>query len=165
VTFASELVSLAQTLLGSCRAQGLKIATAESCTGGLLAALLTDIPGASHVFERGFVTYSNDAKCDLLGVSAALLASHGAVSDEVACAMAQGCLERSHADIAVSVTGVAGPGGGSAEKPVGLVYLACVRNAEQPQFSKLMLGPRSRREIREAAIMEALRLLQSQAER
>jgi nicotinamide-nucleotide amidase len=165
VTFPPELTTLAQSVLNLCRARQLKIATAESCTGGLLAALLTEFPGSSHVFERGFVTYSNGAKSELLDVSAALLAEHGAVSEEVARAMAAGCLEKSDAELSVSITGVAGPGGGTADKPVGLVYIACLRGGRDPDTSKLMLGARSRQEIRLAAIAAALRLLQSQAER
>jgi nicotinamide-nucleotide amidase len=155
----------AQALHDLCRDRGLKIATAESCTGGLLAALLTEIPGSSHVFERGFVTYSNGAKTELLGVSDLLLARHGAVSGEVAHAMAVGCLDRSNVDLAVSVTGIAGPAGGSPEKPVGLVYLVCLRKGREPETAKLMLGARSRQEIREASIAEALRLLTAHAAR
>jgi nicotinamide-nucleotide amidase len=155
----------AQALYDLCRDRGLKIATAESCTGGLLAALLTEIPGSSHVFERGFVTYSNEAKTELLGVGDLLLARHGAVSEEVAHAMAVGCLDRSNVDLAVSVTGIAGPAGGSPEKPVGLVYVVCLRKGREPETAKLMLGARSRQEIREASILEALRLLTSHAAR
>ena len=106
---------------------GLKLATAESCTGGLIAAILTEVPGSSDVFERGFVTYSNEAKTELLGVPAELIEKHGAVSEEVARAMASGALGHSRADIAVAVTGVAGPGGGTTAKPVGLVHLAAAR--------------------------------------
>jgi nicotinamide-nucleotide amidase len=165
VIFAPALMNPAKALLDLCRDRRLKIATAESCTGGLLAALLTEIPGSSHVFERGFVTYSNEAQSELLGVSDVLLARHGAVSQEVAHAMAVGCLDRSNVDLSVSVTGVAGPGGGSAQKPVGLVYLACLRRGHAPVPAKLMLGDRSRQEIREAGVIEALRLLKSQAAR
>jgi len=114
-------------LLQRYRALGLKIATAESCTGGLVAGTLTAIAGSSDVYERGWVTYSNEAKREQLGVSAALLEAHGAVSAEVAEAMAKGALHRSKADVAISVTGIAGPGGGSAEKPVGLVYIGLAR--------------------------------------
>lgn len=165
VTFAPELMRSAQVLHDICRDRSLRMATAESCTGGLLAALLTEFPGSSHVFERGFVTYSNESKSELLGVSDLLLARHGAVSEEVAHAMAAGCLDRSNVDLAVSVTGIAGPAGGSPEKPVGLVYLACLRKGRQPETAKMMLSGRSRREIREASILEALRLLTSQAAR
>ncbi len=117
----------AADLLERLRARGLRLATAESCTGGLIAAALTHIAGSSDVLDRGFVTYSNAAKSELLGVRAELIASHGAVSEPVAQHMAQGALERSFADIAVSVTGVAGPGGGSAEKPVGTVWFGVAR--------------------------------------
>lgn len=114
-------------LLDLYRQRGLRIATAESCTGGLVAATLTAIAGASDVFERGWVTYSNQAKAESLGVPGELIAAKGAVSPEVAEAMAKGALRRSQADVAVSVTGVAGPGGGSAEKPVGLVFIGLAR--------------------------------------
>ena len=109
---------------------GLMAATAESCTGGLIAGLLTEIPGSSNVLERGFVVYSNAAKQELLGVPAETLASHGAVSEETAVAMAEGALRASRAEVAVSVTGIAGPDGGSAAKPVGLVHFACARRGE-----------------------------------
>ena len=122
--FDDALIREAASLLDACRARALKLATAESCTGGLIAALLTEIPGSSDVVERGFVTYSNAAKTEQLGVPADLIATHGAVSEPVARAMAEGALSHSHADLAVSVTGVAGPGGGTATKPVGLVHLA-----------------------------------------
>ena len=165
VIFAPELIDLAQALLDLCRDRRLKIATAESCTGGLLAALITEIPGSSHVFERGFITYSNEAKSELLGVSGTMLARHGAVSEEVARAMAVGCLDRSNVDLSVSVTGIAGPTGGSTEKPVGLVYLAGLRKGSAAETVKLMLGPLSRQEIRQASVVEALRLLKSHAAR
>ena len=121
---SKKLAKKAEKLLGLYRKKKLKIATAESCTGGMIATLLTDISGSSDVFERGFVTYSNDAKKDMLGVSASLIEKHGAVSAEVAEAMAHGAIKNSKADIAVAVTGVAGPGGGTKKKPVGLVYIA-----------------------------------------
>jgi nicotinamide-nucleotide amidase len=163
ITFPREMIARAEEVLNLCRRQGLRLATAESCTGGLLATLLTEIPGSSRVFDRGFVTYSNEAKLELLDVSADLINWHGAVSDEVAIAMAQGALRRSRADLAVSVTGVAGPSGGTAEKPVGLVFLACMRGEEKPIRSRLDLGERRRNEIREAAVREALRLLRENA--
>ena len=121
------LVSDAAALLDACRQAGVKVATAESCTGGLIAAALTAIAGSSDVVERGFVTYSNEAKNEQLGVPADLILRHGAVSEAVAIAMAEGALARSRADIAVSVTGIAGPGGATATKPVGLVHLGCAR--------------------------------------
>ena len=122
--FSSDLIARATDLIARYRAAGLMAATAESCTGGLIAALLTDIPGSSAVLERGFVVYSNAAKQELLGVPAETLARYGAVSAETARAMAEGALGASRAEVAVSVTGVAGPDGGSAEKPVGLVHFA-----------------------------------------
>lgn len=121
------LVSDAAALLDACREAGIKLATAESCTGGLIAAALTAIAGSSDVVERGFVTYSNEAKAEQLGVPMDLIMRHGAVSEAVAIAMAEGALARSRADIAVSVTGIAGPGGATATKPVGLVHLGCAR--------------------------------------
>ncbi|MBL8703710.1 MAG: CinA family protein [Rhodospirillales bacterium] len=117
------------TLLDHFRHAKLKLATAESCTGGMVAGILTEIAGSSDVVERGFVTYSNEAKAELLGVPMALIAAHGAVSEEVARAMAAGALAHSRADVAVSITGIAGPGGGSAAKPVGLVHFAAARRA------------------------------------
>jgi nicotinamide-nucleotide amidase len=125
--FSPDLLARAEKLLADARAKGLKIATAESCTGGLVAGLLTEIAGSSDVFERGFVTYSNQAKEELLSVPHAILETYGAVSAETARAMAEGALKHSRADLAVAVTGIAGPGGGSASKPVGLVHLAAAR--------------------------------------
>lgn len=122
--FDHELRTAATDILAHARSAGVKIATAESCTGGLIAAVLTAIAGSSDVFDRGFVTYSNEAKTALLGVDPAMITRHGAVSEAVASQMAAGALARSNANIAVSVTGIAGPGGGSAEKPVGLVFIA-----------------------------------------
>jgi len=121
--FPAPLIDEADRLVAAFRAWGMKVVTAESCTGGLLAAVLTEIAGSSEVLERGFVTYSNAAKEQELGVSGELLARHGAVSAEVAQAMAVGALTRAGADVAISITGIAGPGGGSLAKPVGLVYL------------------------------------------
>src|ERR1700680_1245288 len=121
-----ELIERAQALLDLCRGKKLKIAAAESCTGGLVAAALTEIAGSSDVVDRGFVTYSNDAKEAMLAVPAETLRRHGAVSRQTAAAMAKGALAHSAADLAGAVTGIAGPGGGSAKKPVGLVYLAAL---------------------------------------
>lgn len=123
-TFA-DLRTQAEAFLDASRAAGLKVTTAESCTGGLIGACLTEIAGSSDVFERGFITYSNEAKIELIDVPADLIERVGAVSEEVARAMAEGALVRSSADMAVAVTGVAGPGGGTATKPVGLVHIAC----------------------------------------
>lgn len=122
--FDDTLLDDAKALLAACQQRNWMLATAESCTGGLIAGLLTEIAGSSAVVDRGFVTYSNEAKQQMLGVPADMLARHGAVSAEVAVAMARGALEHSQADIAIAVTGVAGPGGGTVEKPVGLVHIA-----------------------------------------
>ena len=124
VTFPADIIERAERVLSLCRTKGLRVATAESCTGGLIAACLTEIAGSSDVVDRGFVTYANEAKRDLLGVPAELLMRVGAVSEEVARAMAEGALARSDATLAVAVTGIAGPGGGTAAKPVGLVHHA-----------------------------------------
>lgn len=156
--FSDALIADAARLLAAMRARGLKLATAESCTGGLLAGLLTEIAGASDVFERGFVTYSNAAKIGLLGVDLALLQRHGAVSAEVAIAMAEGARRASAADIALSVTGVAGPGQ-SERKPVGLVYIGLAGPGAPTTSTELRLGPRPRGEIRLATVGEALGLL------
>jgi nicotinamide-nucleotide amidase len=134
------------------------LATAESCTGGMIAAALTDIAGSSDVVERGFVTYSNQAKTDLLGVSPALLAAHGAVSAEVAEAMAQGALRHAPVDLAVAVTGVAGPGGGSAAKPVGLVHFGIARRGGAVATEHHVF-PGDRAAVREATVRRALELL------
>ena len=125
--FPPELIARAADLVARYKAAGLMAATAKSCTGGLIAALLTEIPGSSNMLERGFVVYSNAAKQELLGVPAETLTKHGAVSGETAVAMAEGALRASRADVAVSVTGIAGPDGGTAAKPVGLVHFACAR--------------------------------------
>lgn len=150
----------AEALLARCRAARLRLATAESCTGGLIAAALTAIPGSSDVVDRGFVTYSNEAKTALVGVPEALIERHGAVSEPVARAMAEGALDRSLADLTVAVTGVAGPGGGTAEKPVGLVWFACAR-AGRPTVSECHILPGDRTEIRRATVARALQLLAS----
>ena len=148
----------AEALLGCLRARGLRLATAESCTGGLVAALLTAIPGASAVFERGFVTYSNAAKNETLDVAADLIATHGAVSREVAEAMAAGARARAGTSLALAITGIAGPEGGSAEKPVGLVWFGLARADGTKAIAKKFVG--SRDAIRAAATTEAIRLLQ-----
>ncbi|HWA48188.1 MAG TPA: nicotinamide-nucleotide amidohydrolase family protein [Dongiaceae bacterium] len=145
-------------LLDLYRARGLRIATAESCTGGMIAAALTDIGGSSDVFERGFVTYSNEAKTELIGVPADLIAKFGAVSEQVAREMAAGALRHAHADVAVAVTGIAGPGGGSAEKPVGLVYLGLARRGAETRCERRIF-PGSRADIRRATVDRALEML------
>lgn len=156
---SSAIDDKAAAVVARAHASGLRIATAESCTGGLVAAALTDIPGASAVFDRGFVTYSNAAKQELLDVPASTLAAHGAVSAESARAMALGALARSDADLAVAVTGIAGPGGGSPEKPVGLVQFACARRDGPVTTHEARFGARSRAEIRAMAMDRALDLL------
>jgi nicotinamide-nucleotide amidase len=156
----ADLAGLAEAALARNRVIGRMIATAESCTGGLVAALLTSIAGSSDVFERGFVTYSNEAKSQELGVPASLIVRAGAVSAEVAAAMATGAIVHSRAEIAVSVTGIAGPGGGSATKPVGLVYLAlAVRGKGVIDAAELRLGDIGREAIRNETARRALQLL------
>jgi nicotinamide-nucleotide amidase len=159
---------LAGEVLRACKARGLTVVIAESCTGGLVAATLTDIPGSSSVFERGFVTYSNAAKVDCLGVSMALIETHGAVSEPVSRAMAEGALARSPADLAVSITGIAGPGGGSADKPEGLVHFACARrisaNTTATDHVRIEFGPLGRDSVRKAAVKQALTMLRATAQ-
>jgi nicotinamide-nucleotide amidase len=157
--FPPALQEKAARLLDICRARGNRIATAESCTGGLVAGLLTERPGSSDVVERGFVTYSNEAKQECLGVSAALLQQYGAVSEPVARAMAEGALVHSRNDLAVSVTGVAGPGGGSAAKPVGLVHLGVSRAGGITLHREYRFGDIGRGEVRMKAVEAALALL------
>jgi nicotinamide-nucleotide amidase len=161
--FAAELIDNATGLLADFRGRGLKLATAESCTGGLIAGLLTEIAGSSDVVERGFVTYSNEAKAEMLGVDPALIETHGAVSAEVARAMAAGALAHSRADVAVSVTGVAGPGGGSLAKPVGLVHLAAARRGGAIIHHEARFGDIGRSGIRVATITQALAMLRDVA--
>jgi nicotinamide-nucleotide amidase len=157
---APALLDEAAALLDACRAHRVLLAIAESCTGGLIAAALTAIPGSSEVVERGFITYSNAAKTELVGVPAALIAEHGAVSEPVVRAMAEGAIAHSRADIAVSVTGVAGPGGGTAAKPVGLVWLGLARRG-QPTAAEHQVFPGNRTAIREAAVARAFALIRA----
>lgn len=161
--FDPEILLLAERVLDLCRSRHWRVATAESCTGGLIAAALTAIAGSSDVVERGFVTYSNEAKSELLGVPPATIARFGGVSAETAAAMARGALERSGADLAVSVTGIAGPGGGSAEKPVGLVHLGVARKDGESRGERHVFAG-DRTAIREAALRRALELLAGQAQ-
>ena len=166
-----RLVREAQGVLDFCREHGFTVATAESCTGGLVAAYLTHIAGASDIVERGFVTYSNDSKIELLGVDARIIAEHGAVSRQTALAMAAGALWRSKANVSVAVTGVAGPGGGTEDKPVGLVHVAIARRVsvsqEQLDFKALhheeQFGDIGRAEVREASVDTAFRMLRQAA--
>ena len=157
------LIAIAAALLDLCRANQLRLATAESCTGGLIAALLTETAGSSDVFERGFVTYSNAAKAELLGVPAAVIEAHGAVSELVARAMAEGALSSSAADLAVAVTGVAGPGGGSAAKPVGLVHLAVAVHEGATTHRRHEFGDIGRAAVREATAQAAMEMLKTAA--
>jgi len=151
-------MTAAADLLERYRRAGRKIVTAESCTGGLVAGALTDIAGSSDVVERGFVTYSNEAKTELLGVPAEMIAKHGAVSAQVARAMAEGALEHSHADVAVSVTGIAGPGGATAGKPVGLVYFGLAAKGAETRVERHQF-PGDRAAVRGASVEAALQLL------
>jgi nicotinamide-nucleotide amidase len=157
----TPLVPLAAEIVAAAKAAGLMIATAESCTAGLIAGTLTEIAGSSAVVERGFVTYSNEAKAEMLGVPAELIARVGAVSQEVAIAMAAGALARSRADLAVSVTGVAGPGGGSETKPVGLVHFGAVRRGQPVRHMERRFGDIGRSEVRLATVREALTMLKA----
>ena len=154
------VLALAEAL----RARGWKLATAESCTGGLIAAACTAVAGSSDWFERGFVTYSNEAKCDSLGVPAALIDAHGAVSAEVARAMAEGALARSRAQLAVAVTGIAGPGGATPGKPVGTVWLALAQIGAAAEAERLVL-PGDRAAVREQTVQHALHRLLARAQR
>jgi nicotinamide-nucleotide amidase len=154
-----DITAACVAILSACRAKGLKLATAESCTGGLIAGALTAIPGSSDVVDRGFVTYSNQAKIEMLGVPAELIAHVGAVSEEVARAMAEGALTHAIADVSVAVTGIAGPGGGSALKPVGLVHIAAARRGGVVLHEECRFGDIGRHEVREASVREALGLL------
>ena len=159
--FDAETLALATSVLAACRAKGWRVATAESCTGGLVAAALTAIAGSSDVVDRGFVTYSNAAKMELLGVSAATLAAVGAVSAETARLMAIGAVSRASVDLAISITGVAGPGGSSTEKPVGLVYLGVA--TKDSARGERHVFPGDRDGIRRAAMIRALWMLKEMA--
>lgn len=156
----AALREAATRVLELCRARSLQVATAKSCTGGLVAAALTEIPGSSDVVDRGFVTYSDDAKRAMLGVPAATLKRHGAVSAQTAKAMAAGALKNSRADLTVSITGIAGPGGGSKQKPVGLVYFAAASRDGRRIARKRLYGEIGRRQVRLRSVAEALALLQ-----
>lgn len=155
---AGEIAGKARRVIEAYTALGLKIVTAESCTGGMIAAALTDIAGSSAVLDRGFVTYSNEAKIAMIGVDPASLTTDGAVSETVARQMAEGALRASNADVAISVTGIAGPGGGSAAKPVGLVNFACAGNGVTRNVEK-RFGDLGRSVIRGASVSVALDLL------
>lgn len=157
--FPAELIEQATAILAGARAKGWRIATAESCTGGLVAALLTEIAGSSDVLDRGFVTYSNHAKVDLLGVPKDVLRAHGAVSEPTARAMAAGALDRAGVQLTVAITGIAGPGGGGPDKPVGLVHFATACVAGGVVAREMRFGDLGRSEVRLAAVRTALQLL------
>jgi len=163
MTDLAPLLPAARALLSLCKAKRLTIATAESCTGGLVAGVLTEIAGSSAAVERGFVTYSNRAKTDLLGVPEELLKRLGAVSEEVALAMVAGALANSPADLAVAITGIAGPDGGSTEKPVGLVHFATARHGREIVHVEKRFGSIGRSEVRLASVGQALAMLTEMA--
>ncbi len=154
-----ETEAAATALLDLCKARKLMVATAESCTGGLVAGALTDIPGSSAVVDRGFVTYTNEAKQQMLGVQAETLNRFGAVSRETAEAMARGALGHANAEIVVSITGIAGPGGGSADKPVGLVHFAAASRGGRLIHRERRFGDIGRAEVRRLSVLEALAML------
>ncbi len=156
---SSETLDMAVRLVDLCRKEGRTVVTVESCTGGLLSAALTSMAGSSDVFERGYVTYSNEAKTSAVLVRAEQIAYAGAVSEDVAWAMAEGAIRKSGADIAVSITGVAGPGGGTEEKPVGLVHFATCRwDGRIAVHHEVFPGDRG--EIREAAVRQAMKMIE-----
>jgi len=157
--FPDRVLVLARALIEEARSKRLKLATAESCTGGLIAGALTEVPGASEAVDRGFIVYSNSAKTKLLSVRAAVIMRHGAVSEEVARAMAEGALKNSAADIAVSCTGIAGPTGGSPGKPIGLVHFAAARTGETTLAEECRFGDLGRSEIRMRSVEAGLKLL------
>ena len=159
--FPPDLIARATELIARYREAALMAATAESCTGGLIAGLLTEIPGSSAVLERGFVVYSNAAKQELLGVPAETLVNYGAVSGETAVAMAEGALRASRAEVAVSVTGIAGPDGGTAPKPVGLVHFACARRGKPTAVREERFGAIGREAVRLASVRVGLDLLEA----
>ncbi len=156
--FTDEIIAKAENILTLCRQKKIRLVTAESCTGGLIAACLTAIPGSSEILEAGFVTYANSAKETMLGIAPSLIRTKGAVSEEVALAMARGALGASSADLAIAVTGIAGPDGGSAEKPVGLVHIA-IATASGNIFHDARITPGTRGEIREKTVLRAFKLI------
>lgn len=157
------LLIRAEALLAACRARGWRVATAESCTGGLVAALLTEIAGSSDVVECGYVTYSNAAKAGMLGVDPEMIQAAGAVSQEVARAMAEGALAQSAADLAIAITGIAGPGGATSTKPVGLVHFGLAVRGRPTLNLERRYGPLGRERVRVAAVDDALGLLEKAA--
>ncbi len=161
---SEELRAAATAVLDACRARGVKLATAESCTGGLVAGALTEIAGSSDVVDRGFVTYSNAAKQQMLGVPAATLREHGAVSRQTAEAMARGALGKAKADVVVAITGVAGPGGGTPDKPVGLVHFAAASRNGALVHVEMRYGDIGRSAVREKSVLQALSMLKQVAQ-
>ncbi|MFC4270357.1 nicotinamide-nucleotide amidohydrolase family protein [Sneathiella chungangensis] len=157
--FSNEIETLATDVLEKCRQRKWQLATAESCTGGLIGGALTDIAGSSDVFDRGFITYSNKAKARVIGVSTEILRAHGAVSEETAREMALGALKTAGADITVAVTGIAGPGGGGPDKPVGLVHFAVATEEGIAEHRKMEYGDIGRSEVRLATVKTALEML------
>ncbi len=157
--FSLEIQTLARLVIDDARERSLRIVTAESCTGGLVAGAICSIPGASDVFERGFVAYTNRAKQELLGVSGDLIADLGAVSEPIARMMAEGAVENSHAHVAIAITGVAGPGGGTPMKPVGTVHFATARANQSVQHRMEMFETEDRLGIQMAAVQTALEML------
>ncbi|MCX5514851.1 damage-inducible protein CinA [Kaistia algarum] len=164
MTDLTPLLPAAEALIQRLAKAGLTVATAESCTGGLIAGTLTEVSGSSAVVDRGYVTYSNEAKTDMLGVPAELIAHVGAVSREVALAMVEGALARSGADLAVAVTGIAGPNGGSPEKPVGLVHFGIARRGHPARHDVQIFAGLDRSGVRLATVAHALKLLGEAAE-
>ena len=161
---SDDLHAAATAVLDACRARGLKLATAESCTGGLVAGALTEIAGSSDVVDRGFVTYSNKAKQQMLGVPADTLRTYGAVSQQTAEAMARGALGQGGADIVVAITGIAGPGGGGPDKPVGLVHFAAASRSGKLSHAEMRYGDIGRSEVRHKSVLQALAMLKAMAE-
>jgi nicotinamide-nucleotide amidase len=157
--FPGDIIERARRVVVGCKTRGLSLVTAESCTGGLIAAAITEIPGASDIFERGLVTYSNEAKVELLSVAEGTLVGQGAVSEAIARAMAEGAIANSAAALGVAVTGIAGPGGGTKLKPVGLVHIAAARDGRPILHEVHRFGDIGRSEIRLASVEAALRLL------
>lgn len=159
--FSNLQIDMAKSVLKSCRAKGLRLSTAESCTGGLISGCLTEVSGSSEVLERGFITYSNQAKCDLLGVDLKMIEIAGAVSEEVARAMAEGALQRSEAHLSIAVTGIAGPGGGTKEKPIGLVHIAFAGEGIKTLHEKHIFDG-DRKAVRSLTVLNSLKLILSQ---
>lgn len=163
--FSDEIEKLATEVLEKCRTRKWQLATAESCTGGLIGGALTDIAGSSDVFDRGFITYSNKAKARVIGVSTDILRAHGAVSEETAREMAAGALKTAGANLTVAVTGIAGPGGGGPGKPVGLVHFAVATEEGIAEHRKMEYGDLGRSEVRLATVKTALEMLLTAASR